>query len=145
MHHKHRLNLACVKNGIFQKKNNTTITYIPGVMQLLSNLASDGRVSPLSNAFFSNFSASLADLFATHCEDQTGTNYRNTSTSWQEIAISQLINEYLNRLPRCWFIFALGATPSTAIKNAFLGLISRNSTCIKQKRHLFIRQALGRF
>jgi hypothetical protein len=30
---------------------------------------------------------------------------------------------YLNRLPLCWFIFALGATPSTAMKKTFLGLI----------------------
>lgn len=35
---------------------------------------------------------------------------------------------YRKRLPLCWFIFARGATPSTAIKNTFLGLIIRNST-----------------
>ena len=29
----------------------------------------------------------------------------------------------LKRLLRCWFIFALGATPSTAMKKSFFGLI----------------------
>ena len=32
----------------------------------------------------------------------------------------------LNRRPRCWFIFARGATPSTAIKNNLFGLIFPN-------------------
>ena len=30
-----------------------------------------------------------------------------------------------NLLPRCWFIFALGATPSTARKSTFWGLMMR--------------------
>ena len=33
---------------------------------------------------------------------------------------------YLNLLPLCWFIFALGATPSTAMKKTFRGLMSRD-------------------
>ena len=67
----------------------SSLTYgVPGVMQLESNLASSGSFSPLSLAFFSFISASLADL---------------------------------NLLPRCWFILALGATPSTAMKKTFLG------------------------
>ena len=34
--------------------------------------------------------------------------------------------------PLCWFILALGATPSTAIKNNFWGWIMRNKTCRKR-------------
>jgi len=43
--------------------------------------------------------------------------------------------EYLNLRPRCWFILARGATPSTAIKKTFFGLIMRNSTCYMHKEH----------
>lgn len=35
---------------------------LPGVIQLESNLASVGRISPFSNAFFILSSASFADL-----------------------------------------------------------------------------------
>ena len=35
----------------------------------------------------------------------------------------------LKRLPLCWFILARGATPSTAMKNTFCGLIILNNTC----------------
>ena len=34
----------------------------------------------------------------------------------------------LNLLPLCWFIFALGATPSIAMKKTFLGWIILKST-----------------
>ena len=32
----------------------------------------------------------------------------------------------MKRLALCWFILALGATPSTAMKKTFLGRIIRN-------------------
>ena len=44
---------------------------------------------------------------------------------------------YLKRLALCWFILALGATPSTAMKNNFFGLISRNIHC--NKKRIFIK------
>ena len=41
----------------------------------------------------------------------------------------------LNLLPRCWFIFALGATPSIAMKNTFLGFIIRKRNYNKELIH----------
>jgi hypothetical protein len=40
--------------------------------------------------------------------------------------------------PLCWFILALGATPSTAIKNSFWGWIMRNKTCRKRSVNIHI-------
>lgn len=43
--------------------------YIPGVMQLESKRASEGRTSPFSRAFFILSSASLADLNKKHVNE----------------------------------------------------------------------------
>lgn len=38
------------------------------------------------------------------------------------------VHLYLNLRPLCWFIFALGATPSTAMKKTLRGLMILKST-----------------
>jgi len=47
---------------------------------------------------------------------------------------------YLNLRPRCWFILARGATPSTAIKKTFRGFIIRNSTWQSRQKTSVLRR-----
>jgi hypothetical protein len=61
-----------------------------------------GVIQLLSNAFSSGNFSPFASAFAL--------------TSLASFAVRK-------RRLRCWFIFARGATPSTAMKNNFLGLI----------------------
>ena len=80
---------------------------VPGVIQLLSKRASDGRTSPFSLALASKTSASLAERKLKH----------------DYIFLLIMYNyhcaiKHFYRLPRCWFILARGATPSTAKKNS---------------------------
>jgi hypothetical protein len=65
-----------------------------------------GVIQLLSNAFSSGSVSPFASAFAV--------------TSAASFAV-------LKRRERCWFIFARGATPSTAMKNSFFGLTLRKS------------------
>lgn len=96
---------------------------MPGVIQFESKRCSLGSVSPRRNTAFSCSSASLAE------RNLWNTKWQINLTSIDDLEkYNQNMVLKLYLLPLCWFIFARGATPSTAKKNNFCGLMIRNRT-----------------
>ena len=109
----------------------------PGVMQFESNRSVSGSTSPFCSAFLCVSSASRADLR----EARTPAAATPAKTSTPDSCRSSLPTSaearplpYLNLRDRCWFIFARGATPSTAMKNSFFGWIRLNRYCKGSRR-----------
>jgi len=55
--------------------------------------------------------------------------YAKKAFTYGSVLLNILCLTMTHLRPLCWFILALGATPSTAIKNNFRGWIIRNKTC----------------
>lgn len=71
---------------------------LPGVIQLESNLASVGRVSPFSNAFFILSSASFADLKQNSIGKRVENKSSYSNVNILSTAFRQNIVEYLECL-----------------------------------------------